>query len=406
LLAPFLSLALARLLRFPLRWLRPVEGALAADSLIQAPRRTSATVAALMLSLALVIGTGGVALASSRSLREWMNDTFNPDLFVSASETIVGRDYHFPASLRGELERIGGIEEVQPVRFARIPFQGHPIMVIALEWENVARRVRETVVAGNAAAMNRAVAQGTGLIAAENFAGLEHVRVGDTVALETPSGIVRLPVAGIIRDYSNQLGAVFVDRKLYTKYFQDDTVDIFRVYLKPGASANEVKRQILERAGRGRRLFVLSNQEVRSYVVRLTDQWFAMSYLQVFVAVMVAVLGIVNTLTVSIADRRRELGVLRAVGGLRQQIRRTVWMEAGAIALIGLLLGAATGAINLYYELEVIQHDLTGMPLGYQFPFGLTAVLIPVILGAAFAAAILPAENAVRSSLVEALEYE
>jgi putative ABC transport system permease protein len=279
-------------------------------------------------------------------------------------------------------------------------------MVIALEWENVARRVRETVVAGNAAAMNRAVAQGTGLIAAENFAGLEHVRVGDTVALETPSGIVRLPVAGIIRDYSNQLGAVFVDRKLYTKYFQDDTVDIFRVYLKPGASANEVKRQILERAGRGRRLFVLSNQEVRSYVVRLTDQWFAMSYLQVFVAVMVAVLGIVNTLTVSIADRRRELGVLRAVGGLRQQIRRTVWMEAGAIALIGLLLGAATGAINLYYELEVIQHDLTGMPLGYQFPFGLTAVLIPVILGAAFAAAILPAENAVRSSLVEALEYE
>ena len=66
-----------------------------------------------------------------------------------------------------------------------------------------------------------------------------------------------------------------------------------------------------------------------------------MTYMQVFVAVVVALLGIVNTLTVSITDRRRELGVLRAVGGLRHQIRDTVWMEALAIGFIGLVLGVA-----------------------------------------------------------------
>ena len=79
-------------------------------------------------------------------------------------------------------------------------------------------------------------------------------------------------------------------------------------------------------------------------------------------------LGIVNTLTVSIADRRRELGVLRAVGGLRAQIRRTVWMEAVAIGIIGLVLGIVVGTILLYYELQAIVHDFTGMPLDYQFP--------------------------------------
>src|SRR5213078_5405207 len=82
LLGPLLSLALARAIRPLLKWIRPVEGALAADSLIQAPRRTSASVAALMLSLALVIAFGGLARASYASIVDWMDTELNPDLLV------------------------------------------------------------------------------------------------------------------------------------------------------------------------------------------------------------------------------------------------------------------------------------------------------------------------------------
>ena len=74
-------------------------------------------------------------------------------------------------------------------------------------------------------------------------------------------------------------------------------------------------------------------------MLKLTDQWLQLTYSQVFIAVLVAILGIVNTLTVSIIDRKRELGVLRAVGGFRRQIRQTVWMEAVAIGVVGLALG-------------------------------------------------------------------
>ena len=138
----------------------------------------------------------------------------------------------------------------------------------------------------------------------------------------------------------------------------------------------------------------------------MMNQWFGMTYLQMLVAVSVAVLGIVNTLTVSITDRRRELGVLRAVGGLRKQIRHTIWMEAFTIGLIGVLLGLMLGAVNLAYMLQIVQVDLTGIPISYRFPFAIALLLLPVILVAAFASTILPAETAVRSSLVEALEYE
>jgi putative ABC transport system permease protein len=120
----------------------------------------------------------------------------------------------------------------------------------------------------------------------------------------------------------------------------------------------------------------------------------------------VAILGIVNTLTVSITDRRRELGVLRAVGGMQGQIRRTIWMEALSIGTLGLVLGSALGALNLYYILEIVHRDIAGMRLDYAFPTSTMAMLVPTILAAAFIAAIWPAESAVHGSLVEALEYE
>jgi putative ABC transport system permease protein len=145
---------------------------------------------------------------------------------------------------------------------------------------------------------------------------------------------------------------------------------------------------------------------VRDFIIRITDQWFGLTYVQIAVAVLVAVLGIVNALTVSIMDRRRELGVLQAVGALRQQVRNTVWLEAVAIGVIGLLLGLVLGAAQLYYSLEVTRRDLVGIDYSYSYPFAMALALLPVILSAAFLAALGPAESAVRGSLVEALEYE
>ncbi len=406
LLVPFLSQALVKLLRVPLKWLRPVEGALAADSLLQSPRRTSATVAALVLSLALVIGQGGMARGSLESIDEWVAGTLNPDVFVATSENFSTLDFHFPPSMQQELEAVPGVAEVEPVRSVRIQYHGLPMLIVAIDEAKVARRVRRHPIEGDLATMSRLAADGKGVILAENLAALLKLHLGDTFEFAAPNGMLRLPVVGVIRDLSNQLGTLIIDRRVYVRAFGDESVDIFRVYATPGVAGEDLRRGIVERLGKQRHMFVLLNAEVRKFVADLMDQWFGMTYLQVLVAVSVAVLGIVNTLTVSITDRRRELGVLRAVGGLRRQIRHTIWMEAATIGIIGLILGLLAGAVNLYYELQVVRVDLTGIPIDYRFPFTIALLLLPVILGAAMASSILPAETAVRSSLVEALEYE
>jgi putative ABC transport system permease protein len=406
LLVPTLALLLTRALRPVLKWLRPVEGTLAADSLLQAPRRTSGAVAALMLSLALVIALGGLARASFDSISTWMNTALNPDLFISPSQSLTQRNFRFPPSMLDQLKSTPGIAEVQAVRDARVPIRGTPVLMVAADVASLSKRVTVETVAGDPKTMNRLTAEGKGVMVSENFAVLHGYKLGDVLAIPSPSGELKLPIVAINVDYSDQQGSILIDRGAYIRYWHDSTVNLFRVYLAPGVSEDAVKRRILEQFSGDRRLFVLTNRDVRRYIFNLTDQWFGITYIQIAVAVLVAILGIVNTLTVSITDRRRELGVLQAVGGMRNQIRRTIWLEALTIGAIGLILGLALGAVQLYYSLGISAQDIAGLRLPFEFPFQIALLLVPVILGAAFISAIGPAESAVRGSLVEALEYE
>lgn len=405
LLSPSGALWLTRALRPVLRRLRPVEGALAADSLIQSPRRTSATVTALMLSLALVITLGGIAKASYDSIMEWTATALNPDLFVTASQSLTERNFRFAPSLGDELEKIEGIDEVQRVRSHRIVYKGIPVMIVAVEAKSMGDRARRTPVEGPPE-MYEMAAQGKGVILSDNFAALQDLHYGDIIELATPTGVHQVPIVGLVVDWSDQQGAILMDRASYIRWWGDDTVNVFRIYVKPGVPPMDVRARIIERFGGTERLFVLTNREVRSWISALTEQWLGLAYAQIAIAVLVAILGIVNTLTVSIIDRRRELGVLQAVGGLRNQIRRTIWMEALTIGVVGLVMGFAVGSVMLHYVLEMSQRDITGMSLPYTFPWAIAGLLVPLILGSAFVASLWPAESAVRGSLVEALEYE
>ncbi len=407
LFAPTACNWITRALRPVLKWLRPVEGALAADSLIEAPRRTSGTVTALMLSLALVIALGGIARSSYRAIQDWLVVALNPDLFVTTSESLTSRSFVFPQEIG---EGIGTIkpevDTVQMVRTVRVNVRNTPVMLVAVDIASVARKIHLPPREGDAKTLYEETAKGNGIIISDNFALLHGFKLGEMVDLPTPAGPLPMKILGIVMDYSDQQGSILLDRNVYIKHWKDTTVNVFRIYLRRPADEPVARQRIQAMYGGRTRLFVFTNNDLRAYILRLTDQWFSLTYVQIFVAVLVAILGIVNTLTVSISDRKRELGVLQAVGALRNQIRGTIWIEAFAIGLAGLIMGLAVGAVQLYYTLEISRTDVAGLRLEYEYPFGIAAVLLPVILCAAWISAIAPAEAAVRGSLVEALEYE
>jgi putative ABC transport system permease protein len=306
-----------------------------------------------------------------------------------------------------ELEGMADVAAVQAVRAIRAPVDGWPVMIVGIEMlKSAGLNSAKRVVAGDFLQMHRLAGEGRGIIVTENLAILRNLHMGDMVTLPAPTGVLRLPIVGVFRDYANQTGAVYMDLALFRRGWQDDTVDLIHVYLRPGVVPTEAKQRILSRFQGHRRLFVLLNRDVRQYVGNVTDQWFELTYFQLGVAVLVAVLGIVNALTVSILDRKRELGVLRAVGAVHYQIRQTVQLEAAAIGVIGGVLGLAFGAVNLYYQLEAVRRSAIALPLDYEFPGMIALGLFPLMLLVAWISALGPAEAAVRGPLIEALEYE
>jgi putative ABC transport system permease protein len=352
-----------------------------------------------------VVGFGGVARSIYGSLVDWLGGALNPDLFLCPTENLANRAFTFPAEMGPQVEQLEGVSQVQLVRFARVLFRKTPVTVFSVETAKLASTSRRPALAGDPEQMYRLVSEGRGAIISDAFQRLRGVDFAETLELPTPSGLLRLPVVGITRDFSDQQGTVMLDRAVFQRWWQDSGINVIRVFVKPGVSPDAVRRRILERFAGQRRLLVLSYRQVRENILRVTDQWLQMTYSQIAVAIVVAVLGIVNTLIVSITDRRRELGVLQAVGGLRRQVRHTVWMEALAIGVIGLVLGLALGAVNLLYALENALR-MAGLRLDYQYPIELSLLLVPLILAAAWIAALGPARAAVRARLVEALEYE
>lgn len=406
LLVPTIALWLSKAIRPVMRYLRPVEGALAADSLIQSPRRTSGAVSALALSIALVISLGGMARASYDSIEEWMRIALNPDIFLTPTQNITDRSFRFPASIAEEVSKLPGIHYTQFVRNARMMYEGNPVMFVALDIGNLRPESHLPAVEGDATSMYKQAAEGKGFLISDNFAELYKVKYRQKLTVNTPTGPLSLPVLGIVRDYSDQKGSILLDRSVFIRHWRDDTVNVVRIYLNKDTTVTQMRARIEERLAGKTRLFVFTNQDLKAYIIKITDQWFGLTYIQLAVAVLVAILGIINTLTVSITDRRRELGVLQAVGALRNQVRGTIWLEAVAIGVIGLAIGLVFGSVALYYSLEMSARDIAGLRLDYTYPWNMAAGLFPIITGAALFAALGPAEQAVRGGLVEALEYE
>jgi putative ABC transport system permease protein len=405
-LMPVLVHWAARLLRPLLDRFGGAEGALAADAMIQSPRRSAATVGALTISLMFVFSTGAYIQSYRHMIDRWTSRVLNADLFVATSALLRSTSYHFSEDLGRRIAAEPGVRRVENVRFTVIPYRGDSAALIALEMDGFLARAAGAVSGGNAATVRDLLPRGAGLLISQNFAARWGTRIGERLRIDSPNGLLELPVLGFLEDYRSEKGSIFMDRALYKRYWQDDAVDFVDITLQPGQDPVAVKHRIEALTAGSEHALVYTNAEFRGWISGLVDQFFLLNDMQLLIAVMVAIVGIANTLLISAMERRREFGILRALGGLRSQIRTLVLLEAVTIAIVGVLVGAVAALFNIQFMSHTVSTVLAGYEVPFAFPWTLVLASLPVVILVSLLAAWLPARRAMQVQVIEAIGYE
>ncbi|MCO6510892.1 MAG: ABC transporter permease [Aridibacter famidurans] len=406
LLLPVFVYASARLLRPLMNRLFGAEGMLAVEAMARAPKRTTATVGALMIGLSFVISNGALIDSQKAALSRSLNRSVNADYFVTNSDQIRSRTYHFSEDLADRVASVEGVARAENLRVTSLKYGGREVALLAHDMDGWLTRSPDALDQGDARAVRERMSAGEGFLVSENFALRFGVALGDRITLESPGGDVTREVLGVLEYYQSEVGTVFLDRKLYKEYWGDDTLDYILITAAEGADRRALKAGIEEAVAGEQQVFVYSHEEYRNWVMGLIDQFFGLNYVQMVIAIMIGGLSLINTMVISVSERKQELSILRALGGFRSQVGKMIVLESIAISFVGILTGFVAGLLNAYCTLNISVVAVAGFRLPFRFPFTLLLAAIPLVVAVAAISAWYPARKAARLNVAEGLVHE
>ena len=382
------------------------EGALARSNLQRNPGRSATTVTAVMLGLASIVAMLSVVAAIFSGFMAYIDKSMGSDYLVIPG-SIVLQEGNVAAGPRlgAELRSVDGVAAVTSLRVANGRLDGQDVQVIgidpvayptvaSLEWNG----------SSSDAAFGQ-LASGRWLIANGIFASQVGLEPGQAVELETPNGRRTYFVAGIGNDYLNaKLSTIYVSQGLLERDFATTNDLMFLLNRTPGADASAVGRAVESVVDDYPAFAMHSTEEWRAEQQATFNGTLGIFYGLIAVLALPSLLALMNTLAISVLARTREIGMLRAVGATRRQVKRMVLAESLLLTLIGIAFGVLSG-LWLGYALIVAMSNV-GWEMPWAFPFD--GVVVTIVVGLVFGvlAAVAPARAAAKLDVVEALHHE
>jgi putative ABC transport system permease protein len=406
LLSPLVLRGLQRVYQRPGELALGISGRLAADNFSRAPGRTAVPVSALGVGVAMTVCIGGFVGSFQSATTKWINQSVPADLFVTSSAKLSGVQNQpmKEEEIGPALDHIDGIDCVDRLRIYPQDVLGLRVYVLSLNPDIYYKRGKVDLIEGK---LPTAEMRAAGyVIISENLSRRRDLHAEGTFPMDTPTGRRDYKIAGVMRDYTSDQGTVFMDRKWFSEEFNDNLVDSFEVYLSDPSKLEAVRSEITQRFGTKHDLYVLSNQELRAEAQALIGNAFSVTYAMEVVAVILALLGVINTLLAAVLDRTREIGLLRAVGAARGHIIKLFSGEAALIGLTGGALGCVSGYVLGNIVTKVISVQATGWDIPYVFADMLALRMLVAATVCAIVAGLYPARRASRLDVVEALAYE
>jgi putative ABC transport system permease protein len=384
-----------------------LPGKFALENLLRALYRSSVAIAALMASLAMLISIAVMVESFRETVYMWTIQTLKADLYLTTTIRFArGTEDRLKGEIREIVKGIEGIAQTDPYRYVYINYGNNKIALASNDFEGFLKRGNIWFKKGDPKKILKETLDNEGVLISENLELRYGFEPGDRITLNTPTGIRSFLINGIYYDYTNDLGVVLMDRDLYKKVWGEDYISTLGVFVKEGANHEVVANRIRKAVGANDYILVMRGQELRDRAMITFRQTFRIFFALEIIAMIVALLGITNSLMISIMNRRREIAVLRSIGALKGQIRQMIVIEAGLMGLIGNILGILAGIIISLIMVFVIIRQSFGWSIQYRFQIPILLLsIVPVLLTSIFAG-YLPAHRAASLPLSEAIRYE
>lgn len=393
-----------RLGRWLIRLLFGNLGDIGARNLERSRRRTMLTCAALMVGVSMIVTTQGMVGSFTADLNAWLKAYTAGDVFVSGGVP-------FNQGLQEKLEDLDGVERAAPVRYLSVTWlngeEEETISLMAVEPDSYTQ-VTEFVFTDKDADTDEAVRQlaaGQAVFISGVIAEKYGLAAGDRITLKTRDGDQSFAVAAVILDFYNQGQSITGSWKDLERYFEVDDVNTFLLSASPDADIPELVSRINDTFEDEYQLVAESNRTLRERADALMGQAFSMFDILGILAVIVAALGVLNTLSMSVVERTREIGMLRSIGMTRWQVVRMVLAEAFMMGLIGGVLGLGFGLALTKIFLAAME-TMSGYALDFVMPDKAIWLSLIVALATSQLAALLPAVKAARTPTLAAIHYE
>ena len=383
------------------------EGLLACMNLSQNVGRNALAVSSLAIAFMMVISMSIMVHSFRQTVIVWIDQTLRADLFVRVAG---GRDIDYQHTLPSEpikkLKAIAGIADIDQFRAMDISYNNLPVVLATGDFSVLSQYGNLLIKSGPPASeLAQHMVDNNRAIVSEAFSLKHKVNVGDTLNLKTPNGPASLKITAIYFDYSRDRGYIILDRTTFLKYFNENQINSFVIYLSDKSRLNEVRKEVLNILNE-HRLIIRSNTELKQQVLEVFDKTFAITYSLEIIAILVAVLGLFNTLVSLILERKREIGILRFIGAFTHQVKRMVLIEAGILGLIGSAMGLIAGVVVSYILIFVINKQSFGWTIQIHFPYFFIALLVALSWGVSILAGLYPARLAQQLNPKEAVRVE
>jgi putative ABC transport system permease protein len=382
-----------------------LEGGIAAGNIARQPRRASITASSLMIGLAILIGLGGMLASTYGGALRFLDANFRADYIMMSSLVVTNDTVGAGPDFAETVKRIRGVEELTTLRQIDIQdADGVGMRLVGIDPLDFARISGLSFVEGDESAY-AGMQTGNTVIINGRFASQFGIGVGDTITLDGDHGPVVVEVTAIGLDYINmKLPTVFIEQTALTREYGVRNDVFLMVNREPGADIEQLEEDLQAATQAYPGFGIISREQLRTSQEQLANG--ATIGLNIMLSLLAApaLIGLANALGINVIERTREIGMLRAVGAKRRQIRRMIIAESMLLSLMGVALGVISGIMLSYVMTGVL--EFAGMHIPYSFPgVGvLTAIAAGLICG--ILAALIPARRASDLQIVAALAYE